>query len=145
MMIPEHVDEDGGHAIQFFKRSAFSNLPIIDCEYIPYEFERLNWVDRWMFYSKRFACRSIFFLDTIFHMLQMKDLLYCIINILATWLCYHYRYGAPTNPCTTLRWFAGPDWPLHSSCSLPFSCSWHIFCQRCPDPQLHLDPSRAVP
>ena len=73
--------------MRLFDRSAFCNLPVVDCGYLPHKWTELSWHARMRFKIRRSCCRAIFFLDTVFHMLGGKDLIFCAGVVMLTWQC----------------------------------------------------------
>ena len=58
--------QDDGAGMRLFGRSAFCNLPVVDCGYLPDKWAQLPWHQRLLFKVRRSWCKALFFLDTLF-------------------------------------------------------------------------------
>ena len=101
-----HSNDDSileGAKLQHFKRSAFSNLPVVDCGYMPHQLAKLSWGARALFKFCRSCAMSLFFLDTLFHMLRPYDLIFCAGIVVATYFCQQYRLELNIQPTLLLN------------------------------------------
>ena len=89
--------------MQHFKRSAFSNLPVVDCGYIPHHLASLSWAGRALFNAGRSCAMSLFFLDTLFHMLRLQDVVFCAAIVVATHFCQRYSLELAIQPTLLLN------------------------------------------
>ena len=74
---------------RLFARAAFSNLPVIDCHYLPDGYGKTSRFQRLLYGSVEAFCRVILFFDIILCTLfRLSDWLYCGLNVFAVLLCY---------------------------------------------------------
>ena len=94
VLVPSRSLDDltEGADMPLFSRSAFCNLPVVDCGFVPLGFEQLPWHARAWFNLRHTCCKGLFFVDTIFHMLRLKDLLFVACIVVLTWQCFLHRW-----------------------------------------------------
>ena len=103
MMIPRQADSIFEDSVHLFRRSAFCNLPLVDCGYEPYGFLAMSSLERWRYHVKHFLCQLLFFTDTIFHIFRLKDLGFCAVLAVAVWLCYRHEWYLNIQPTVFLN------------------------------------------
>ena len=84
----------------------------------------------------RFVCYFFFFTDTIWSMMRVKDILFCVVNVLAVWPCLALPFppasdctGSGPGPCQVGMGLGGHA--VHPSCH---ARCWWCSCSGCSRP-----------